>query len=259
MPMSNMNPILVLQRRLDVAIGEIQELRTQVDDLQAQLTGRTEMLEQRLRLITERQDDSERLARMNLSQMICNHPELQTVDDVTEQDMKTPTTRDTFSEPRPPHLVAQVASDSAVEDMPGSYHQSADEEDLILWSWPLITRVFAIWCLARILDDNIIQLSLLAFLTLILCCSGQLSPQEFCANIMSLSIVDEHVRSVFHRSCTVLKSVHTAARTMNLESKKEYVDHECTSKGGIVAEESHVDDKVSTEEIGAEHVPVLLC
>lgn len=263
MPMSNMNPILVLQRRLDVAIGEVQELRTQVDDLQAQLNGRTEMLEQRLRLINDRQDDTERQIRMNLERVTCSGPVVQDLVGTVDQEMRIPTTRDTLLRPQSSHPITYITPDPAPQDMPGNYHQFCDDEDLVLWCGPLITKDLAIWCLAKIFNDNSVQLGLLALLVLAVCFNGLLPLPDFCVNIMFIMITEGHVKSISHRWSAVLHNLHIATTAMNLNSETEHADRECVVKNGVVFEGVQNDEKVGlevvTEEIQVEYVPVVLC
>ncbi|KAJ9652251.1 hypothetical protein H2198_008491 [Neophaeococcomyces mojaviensis] len=52
-PVSSRSPMLVLQKRLDIAMNEIQELRGQVEELQSALSYKTDRLEARIEMILE--------------------------------------------------------------------------------------------------------------------------------------------------------------------------------------------------------------
>lgn len=231
MPMSSMNPILVLQRRLGVAVTEIQELRIHVDELQEQLNSRTASLEQKLKSVYERQDNSEKSTRRYIDSLHLNCQEKSThpQHNITEQDMKTPTSHDPFSK-RLHNLLppTQDISSLTCKEMPGHYKMNDDEDDLILWSWPR-TEHFLTWCVAMTLKDNnyILQLIFLVSLAVVVCYgSTSQSSWDLFANMIFTICADENFKVVVPRWGTYIGlMVHAAIELQSdLEAKKSEGD-----------------------------------
>lgn len=200
-----MNPILVLQKRLDVAVTEIQELRIHADELQEQLNSRTAILEQKLKSVTEKQADSEKSIRVHIDSLNLKRQEvwMHSSDDGAEQEMKTPTSFDSFSSRECGLPQAVSINDTKLpcqDNMPGHYELSDGEEDAILWSWPQ-TQDFLIWSLAMMLKDNnfILQLTLLMSLALVMCFTSTSNMScDLAANLVCMAPMNENVTSTLN-------------------------------------------------------------
>lgn len=215
MPMSSMNPILVLQRRLDVAVTEIQELRVHADELQEQLNTKTVSLEQRLESVSEKQQDAEKSARryidsLNLSGQSVR---IKPPDEITEQEMRTPTSFESFSGKQ--YEISRPTDNTPIphKAMPGHYELCDNEEQIILWSWPQ-TQTLIIWCLAMMLKDNnfILQVTILICLGLLVCYIGPPDTSwNIFVNVVLVGLADEHTILMLSRWIDEVKCIFDAA------------------------------------------------
>lgn len=182
MPTSPRNPILVLQKRLDVAVTEIQELRSHVDELQEQLHNQTAQFEQKIKSITEKQEDSEKSIRRYVEslKLSCQYALPQQTDEMAEPDVKTPTNfQSLLIQPYGPSQPVDHSdwdSPSLPERMPGHYVlDQTDNPDDPMGQWShLDTQDLIVRCLAEVLRDGNtgLQSILLASLGIIICTHG---------------------------------------------------------------------------------------
>lgn len=221
MPMSARNPILVLQKRLEVAMTEIQDLRHQVDQLQGQVSNRTDDLEKRFSLLSERQQDIQESFCAGLRTPTCAQSPIPYPEDPADDDPpKTPT-----SATLPPTLGNPLEDPTGlpfttIRRMPGYYElDDGDEEDadLNLPTWFSIDKALVVWCLAKILRDTSVQLSLIVFVALTSYFVGHLDPRGLLANAFLMAADDQRVRSAFWDCHYTAMALYKAAAELNLE------------------------------------------
>lgn len=272
MPMSSMNPILVLQRRLDVAACEINELRVHNDELQEQLNSRTASLEQKLKLVTEKQEDSQKSIRKYIESLSLNMSDKEAWTKVPdeEQEMKTPTGFQSFSNKEhgipirfDADAVTEVDVDvtppSLPQKMPGHYERSDNEDDTITWTWPQSssTQDFLIWCLAKLLKDDTTQLTLLVSMTLMMCYTRLMLTHELCANMSFLIIAHKHAVETFWRWFAIVRFMVNAARDLQLDgdvdgqTQLKYPDSSGRGNNVHINDGRDIDHKVQMGQSGS--------
>lgn len=243
-----MNPILVLQKRLDIAVTEIQELRVHADELQEQLNVRTASLEQKLKTYAEKQEESEKAMRWYVDNLRLSDGQEEGQDKESdsvgeqeqgyEQEMKTPTSLESFSQKAFifPSIEEVLPCKQPPMTMPGRYEQGEDEEEVVFWSWPQ-TQNFLIWCLAKILqdDNSILQLTILLCVALTTCyCGAPGTSSELLANLVCTIPADEHAMTILSSWIATLIFMVRAAvelRSQWEDEKSGGVNAGCGSKG----------------------------
>lgn len=180
--------MLVLQKRLEVAMNEIQELRVQVEDLQGQLNGRTEVLERRLEIIMERQEEA-------------SHKSLDTgapvkkkgggtwakqlealVED--EHDVETPVARACLGNHLDHNTICPtpISPRTSLSSMPGSFSINTQSHVSQLDAEACLSQELLIWFLAVIFKDERANFLVMAIGVLVMSITGVLDTGSFCAN-----------------------------------------------------------------------------
>lgn len=175
--------MLVLQKRLDIAMNEIQELRSVVDDLQGLLSGKTETLERRLEVLTEKQDETEKFIGTPRSARLGTTGVIRGLEALAEDDsIMTPIAMR-------PGQDQCVLKGCMVCNMPGHYLAMGEEKDLsngIIW---VADMVFT-WCLSAMVGDETALTGTLFLVTVVLCLGRIFDPGDTLLNLAFNSVFD---------------------------------------------------------------------
>lgn len=222
-PVSSKSPMLVLQRRLDLAMDEIQGLRIQADDLQAQLNGRTEILERRLELVVERQET--RTSTVDaIKEKTMGGGWIKQLEALAEEELKTPIAQSPVrvAEEHIEHCLQFATPKPAMMQIPGQFPVTA-QQDLESWGSSWLTEDFVIWCLAVILKDARASLTATTLGALFLCYLGNLDTAGTCTNLVLVFVLDSHVKNVlwhiWHRLCML----YDAAQAYDLRNTDKVI------------------------------------
>lgn len=216
-PVSAKSPILVLQRRLDAAINEIQDLRTQVEDLQGQLNGRTEIIERRLDLMMERQEEAAMQFRDTGGQASCenlvDHLEFLVED---QESKSTPILR-------PIPITFDAYKPETTWKMPGDF---GGENDLASSSH--FSKELMVWCLAFVIRDEQARtiLGILIVATMALCgilnFSGVL--QWFLAEMVYSEPCIQFTSTVISQTTSLIQAIQECElKTIDGDKRNGYV------------------------------------
>lgn len=225
MPMSSKSPMLVLQKRLELAMSEIQDLRSQIDDLDGQLNGRTEVIDRRIELITERQDELDRLLHDGggsgpKSRKVSKRLWVQQLEALVEEDMPTPVADlpGYFEQEMSENYIESVSPTDLLYRMPGHFAISrnsftSNEGD------PWLTEEFVIWCIAMITRDSKTTVRILAVVTTILCCAGVIDASAY-ATMAVTFVLNSFGQSILLALLTRLTALYEAAQAYDLDGSR---------------------------------------
>ena len=205
--------MLVLQKRLDLAMDEIQGLRIQVDDLQAQLNGRTEVLERRLELIAEQQE----AVVSTIKKKSTGSGWIKRLEALAEEELKTPTAQGSLgSDDEHVSNCLQFSSPTfATMQIPGQFPVSNEEEPDI-WSSSWMTEDFVVCCLAIFLRDARAGLVVFTLAALVLCFLGEIDTGGLCANLALVFGLGGNVMAMLERFWRRINVLHEAAQAYDL-------------------------------------------
>jgi len=217
-PVSAKSPMLIMQKRLDLAMDEIQGLRTQVDDLQAQLNGRTEVLERRLALIVERQE-AEMSSDDGIRTKVMGVGWVKQLEAVAEDELRTPTAQNHMrnaEEDVSERLRSSTATPEAMQvprQLPVSDERRPESQGA-LW----LTEDFVVRCLAILLRHAKASRVVTTLVVLLLCFGGYLDTGGLCANLALVLVLEERVKGMPGQFWCRLNVLYDAAQTYNLQN-----------------------------------------
>ena len=225
--------MLVLQRRLELAMAEIQDLRGQVDDLQGHMTGRTEVVERRLEVMLERQDEIERIIDSSNSALVEKKSRsgwVRQLEALVEEDLRTPIVGSPIWEEGDvcEDCGSPISPSVLARSIPGHMSSISAEEEMLLWSQPWLTEELVVWCLAVVMKDEKANLGAVMMGALMMCCSGIVDTGS-CANIAMMFAMDTYVKRALWHICARVEILYEAAQVYELQTKP--------LEGGRVVEE----------------------
>lgn len=219
-PVSSKSPMLVMQKRLELAMSEIQDLRGQVDDLQGQMTGRTETLEKRLECVMERQEQTE----VFLSgggggrKKRIEGRWVQELEALVEEELLTPILGSPMWENADvcEDCGSPISPSDIVAAIPGHLPNGA-LADIQLYPLPFSTEELVVRCLALMLRDEKTSLSAIMAGGLMLGCSGVIDSSGWCANVAMLFALNDYAQRMVCNVYARLAILYEAAQTYDLE------------------------------------------
>lgn len=234
--MSSKSPMLVLQKRLELAMSEIQDLRTQIDDLDGRLNGRTEVMDRRIELMIERQDDFESFMNESGSSKVRRASKsgwVRQLEALVEEDMPTPIAT-------MPIWIAEEATGSSdepasptamVSRMPGYLALSDRYDTLPRESASWFTEEFLVWCIAIVTRDETIFVRIVALALVGLCCAGFIDSSS-CVGAAFLFALNTFGQGILQHLYTRSTALYRAAQVYDLsDTSPDRVSLECLEEG----------------------------
>lgn len=158
-------------------MSEIQDLRSQIDDLDGRLNGRTEVMDRRIELMIERQDDFESFMNDSDGSKVRRASKggwVRQLEALVEEDMSTPiATMPAWIAEETTASVDEPASPTAmVSRMPGYLALSDGCDTLLYQSASWFIEEFLIWCIAIVTRDETIFVRFVGLTMVGLYCTG---------------------------------------------------------------------------------------
>lgn len=232
--------MLVLQKRLDVAMNEIQDLRHHVEDLKGQLFGRAELLERRLNVIMEQQEDAGRPTGKTSGKKQTGSGWVRQPEALADNQILSPlTTQPLPWEDAEDAICASPTSPTVtVMKIPGHFPFAELGHDSEAWTTPWLTEELVVWVLAIMLKDE--RASLVAMLVgaLVLCCTGIIDSTGLCANLSFILTIDSCLTGVLWHICRRFKALYEAAQRYDLHQSNK----DPKSGLGPIVDETEVED-----------------